>query len=210
MQQRGAAHLLWKSLVAVVCFLSTPAAASAVDAQGAFAPGTWQLGLAGGYARGFGAFGSDGTESEAVRMGALLPSVGGSVTNSIAAGRWFGGGVSLLAEGQLLWNREPRKGFAGNAALVVRYHFLAPARHGFVPFVDGGVGLGSVDFDLDSQHDGFAFMLEGGVGLHAFLTPSLALSSSWRFHHLSNAGSRRPNVGINSQLFLLGINFFFP
>jgi len=182
---------------------------TAEDARGAFAPGTWQLGVAGSYARGFGAFGSGGTESEEVRMGALLPSVGASLTDSIAAGRWFEGGVSLLAEGQLLWNREPRHGFGGGAALVVRYHFLAPARHGVVPFVDGGAGVGGIDFDLDSQHDGFNFMLEGGVGVHLFLTPELALTPSWRFHHLSNAGSRLPNVGINSQLFSLGINLFF-
>ena len=208
--KRGAARRLSNGFIALLCLLSAPAAANAVDALAAFAPGTWQLGMAGGYARGFGAFGSDGTESEAVRMGALLPSVGGSATNTLGAGHWFEGGVSLLGEGQLLWNREPRKGFAGNAALVVRYHFLGLARHGFVPFVDGGAGLGSIDFDLDSQHDGFAFMLEGGVGMHVFLTPSLALSPSWRFHHLSNAGIRRPNVGINSQLFLLGVSLFFP
>lgn len=166
--------------------------------------------MAGGYARGIGAFDSEGSESEEVRMGALFPSVGASVTDSIAAGRWFGGGVSLLAEGQLLWNREPRNGFGGGAALVVRYHFLAPARHGIVPFVDGGAGIGAIDFDLDAQHDGFAFILEGGVGVHLFLTPAVALTPSWRYHHLSNAGTRLPNVGINSHLFLLGINLFFP
>ena len=190
--------------------LATGSAAGAADARGAFAAGIWQAGLAGGYARGFAAFGSGGSEGEEVRMGVLFPSVGASLTNSIASGRLFGGGISLLGEGQLLWNREPRHGFGGSAALVVRYHFLAPARHGIVPFVDGGAGVGAIDFDLDSQHDGFNFMLEGGLGVHFFLSPTLALTPSWRYHHLSNAGSQRPNVGINSQLFLLGINFFFP
>jgi len=159
---------------------------------------------------GVGAFGSGGSENEEVRMGALFPNFGASLTDSIAPGHWYGGGVSLLGEGQFLWNREPRDGFGGSAALVVRYHFLAPARHGIVPFVDGGAGVGSIDFDLDSQRDGFNFMLEGGVGVHFFLTPTLALTPSWRYHHLSNAGSRDPNVGINSQLLLLGITVFLP
>ena len=197
------------SFVAVFVY-SIPTFGFAHDARDAFTRGTWQSGLAGGYARGFAAFDSGGSESEDVRMGALFASAGASLTDSIAPGRWFGGGVSLLGEGQFLWNREPRDGFGGSGALVVRYHFLASARHGVVPFLDGGAGVGAIDFDLESQHDGFNFILEGGVGVHLFLTPVLALTPSWRYHHISNAGTARPNVGINSQLFLLGINLFFP
>ncbi len=185
-------------------------AAHAVDARPAYARGVWQLGLSGGYADGFAAFGSGGSPNEEVRMRVLLARAGTTVTDPLGADRWFEGSLSAHLETQLLWLREPRRGFGGGATFRLRYHLRHFASRGVVPYLDGGAGMGSIDFGLPSQRDGFNFLLGGGVGVSLHATEWMAVTLGWRFHHISNAGSRSPNVGINAHLYSAGLTFFLP
>jgi hypothetical protein len=109
-----------------------------------------------------------------------------------------------------LLNTDPRFGVAGNASLLGRYHLLPPALRGgrLVPYAELSLGIGGLDFDLDQQDDGFNFFLQGGVGAQWLLSRRTALGAGWRYHHISNAGTRRPNIGINSHLFLFGLSVF--
>jgi hypothetical protein len=143
-------------------------------------------------------------------MGVLLAQAGGTFTEPVGVGRWFEASLSAHAEVQLLWNRDPQTGFGGGATLQLHYQWLRLAREGVVPYLEGGAGMGSIDFDLPSQRDGFNFLIGGGVGVHLHATERVALSLGWRFHHISNAGSRSPNVGINSHLYHAGVTFFLP
>ncbi len=89
---------------------------------------------------------------------------------------------------------------------MLRYNFLESER--VVPLIEGGAGVVGTDFDLHGQSDGFNFSLQGGLGFHAFLMPRMALTAEARLHHISNAGLRTPNSGINDCLFLAGASFF--
>jgi hypothetical protein len=78
----------------------------------------------------------------------------------------------------------------------------------FVPFGTFGVGvmytgLQGLELGGPFQFDSFA-----GVGLHTFLTPTLALTLSWRLRHISNAGIKEPNRGLNTNFFLIGLDYF--
>ena len=89
---------------------------------------------------------------------------------------------------------------------MLRYNFLQLAR--VVPFIEAGAGVVGTDFDLKGQSDGFNFSLQGGLGFHFFVLPQVALTAESRFHHISNAGLRQPNSGINDCVFLIGTSFF--
>lgn len=181
---------------------------AAGDAE-AFAYGALQLGLLAGHAWGFGdPFASEGTENEDVQIALLAPSLGIGISDLWGRDTWYRGSFALFGEGQLWWNHEPRGGFGGGVGALLRYQFLALRELGLVPFAEGGAGLGGIDFDLRSQDDGFNFLLQTGAGVHWLLLPETALCAGYRYHHISNAGSRRPNIGINSHLVYFGITYF--
>ena len=89
---------------------------------------------------------------------------------------------------------------------MFRYNFLESGR--VVSFIEAGAGILGTDLDLKGQSDGFNFSLQGGLGLHYFVLPHVAITAEARLHHISNAGLRVPNNGINDCLFLLGASVF--
>ena len=68
--------------------------------------------------------------------------------------------------------------------------------------------MGSLDFDLRDQDDGFSFVLQGGAGLRWFVSERTSLDAAWTLHHISNAGTHLPNNGINASLPTLGVTFY--
>lgn len=78
-----------------------------------------------------------------------------------------------------------------------------------MPYVEGGAGIGYLDFNLRDQSDGFIFAPQIGVGVNYFVTERAAINASWRWHHLSNAGTNQPNNGINGSLIMLGMTYYF-
>lgn len=77
-----------------------------------------------------------------------------------------------------------------------------------VPFVEGGEGL--LYTALQGEHLGgnFQFSSQGGGGLHWFFDRHTALTVSYRLRHISNAGIRKENSGLNTDFFTAGISFF--
>ena len=171
-----------------------------------FEKGARSFSLSLGHGLGLGIWGSDGEDAEDVRFVGLVPRYGLGLTDLVAADGWARGNLELLVEGTLLAAVAPKGGFVGGASALLRYNFLS--WRGLVPFVELGAGLALLELDLDSQSDGLAFAPQGGLGLHWWLSPRASLTASWRLHHLSNAGLRSDNVGINDSLFLVGFTIF--
>ena len=163
-----------------------------------------RVGLLSGYGWGFGALGSEGLSQADVRVVPIIAtwSLG---SEPLAMERGWGGNFEIQVEGQLWLNQQPRDGLGGGAAATLRYDFLR-ARPVF-PFVEAGLGLGGIDFDTD-QPDGFIFIVQAGGGAHWRVTRSLAVTLQYRFLHLSNAGTREPNNGINAHMSLVGPTLF--
>jgi predicted porin len=57
------------------------------------------------------------------------------------------------------------------------------------------------------QSTQFNFISSGGFGAHYFFTKNTALTLEGRIRHLSNAGIKQPNHGINTYLALAGIAY---
>lgn len=79
----------------------------------------------------------------------------------------------------------------------------------FLVFLEGGLGMLYMTQHTVEQGTQYNFLPQAGAGLQYFITPRLALTGSYRFRHLSNAGITDRNSGINAHMVLAGISFFY-
>ena len=192
--------------------LTAAAEEAASPGRERFTRGAMQVALLGGYGYGF-RFGSDEDRDKSAELGDVriwqaIPRFGISATDPLFGDSWLRGNVEFLFEGALLWNTEPRSGFAGGAGSTLRYNFLRWER--VVPYLDANFGVVNLDFDLERQSDGFNFNVGFGTGAHWFVSERTAISTEVRWQHISNMDIETPNDGINDVLFLLGVSYFLP
>jgi hypothetical protein len=100
----------------------------------------------------------------------------------------------------------PRRFWAGLSA-VARYHFLGLGR--FVPYVELAGSAGGTDLNLPEIRSDFAFLIFGGAGASVFFTDRAAAYAGYRWQHVSNGNTSRPNRGFESNVAVLGLSLFF-
>lgn len=166
--------------------------------------GTWHLGLMGGYSIWYKIFQNRAAN---VHFAPLLPQIGYTLTD-VHGPFPVRGSFELLLEPTFMITTSPSTTFGEGASLLLRYNFATGTR--WVPFFD--VGLGILHWNLRLPRilaTQFNITIQGGPGLHYFATDHLAITGQVRLHHISNAGIDRPNIGVNSSVYLLGISYFF-
>ncbi|WP_447969358.1 acyloxyacyl hydrolase [Nitrospira sp. M1] len=177
------------------------------EARDTVKKGTVELGVIGGYWK---ENSLDGTKpSSDQRAVFVLPQIGMVVTDEFDAG-WLSGNVEVLAEPLGARYSKPFTAYAFGGSLVVKYNLLSFGR--WMPFWDIGAGMLWTDLAprIPEQSQRFNFVLETGPGLHYFVTERFALTTSIRYHHISNANTGTRNVGLNAWLFSGGFSFFIP
>jgi lipid A 3-O-deacylase len=125
----------------------------------------------------------------------------------VALDHWWRGNWELL--GQIFGGEQfyPSRAYFVGGGPLIRYDF-APSRR-VVPFVDFGGGVSATDIRDGDLSTTFEFNLQAGAGAHFFLRDNVALTFQYRFIHMSNAGIKFPNLGLNNSTFLLGVTWFF-
>jgi len=92
-------------------------------------------------------------------------------------------------------------------------NFLAKYRFNFTkniqPYLKGGVGVVYMSQHTREQGSQYNFLPQIGAGFHYFISKNSAISLEYRYRHLSNAGIKKPNKGIDAKLALIGFSFFF-
>jgi len=120
-------------------------------------------------------------------------------------------------QGALHWQLEA--GFAsilnkdgeyllGVSPLLFQYKFLNSNRN-WAPNILLGGGVASTNWENAAEGElggKFQFLLHAGAGLEYFLDRG-SYSINYRLFHVSNAGTRSPNIGVNGHTFALGIQF---
>jgi opacity protein-like surface antigen len=102
---------------------------------------------------------------------------------------------------------NPVNAFYAGLAAVARYHFTSLGR--FVPYVELAGAAGGTDLRVAEQQSAFGFLLFGGAGIAYFVGDRTSIYAGYRFQHVSNAYTSRPNVGINSNNAVVGVSYFF-
>ncbi len=123
---------------------------------------------------------------------------------------WYRGQIALGAELLGFGTSEPKTAYGVGVTPKLQYTFISLDR--LRPYVEGGGGPIWTDLGgrVPEQPGQFNFVVWGGAGCAWRLTPQWALNAGYRFVHLSNAGTRTPNSGLNFGLPLVGLSYSFP
>jgi lipid A 3-O-deacylase len=175
------------------------------DVLPAITVGTQEVGLTAGYM-----FSHRLTELHKTKQHgpALMPSWMMTLTDPIGDS-WYRGQVSIGAEMVYLEFREPILTHGVGFTPRIKYTFVALGR--LRPYAEfaGGPFWTDLGGNIPEEATEFNFVLTGGLGVSWFITPQTALNAGYRFHHISNAGTRYPNLGLNSSLPFAGFSFYF-
>ena len=121
---------------------------------------------------------------------------------------WYQGAWFYHMEAGLAFSDRDDKFLVGWSPVMAQYKFLSPERN-WAPTVLLGAGFSMTNWkDVAKRELGseFQFLLHGGAGLEFFKKEG-AYSINYRFFHVSNAGIKFPNIGLNAHMFTLGMRF---
>jgi len=117
------------------------------------------------------------------------------------------GYTSLVNEFNLNGVFAPNSNIEAGWSLLIKYSY--PVTEKFHPYGIGGVGLAYITQHTREQSLQFGFTPQFGAGFSYFFKKNLALNVEYRRRHFSNANIKRPNGGINVNMFLIGISWFY-
>ena len=102
---------------------------------------------------------------------------------------------------------EPVKdNLEGGVAFWFKFGLL-PETWKFQPYAKFGAGFDYMSLHTLNESTQFNFISQAAFGMHYFFLKNTALTVEGRYRHLSNAGIKEPNRGINSYFILGGIAY---
>ncbi|HEU4369922.1 MAG TPA: acyloxyacyl hydrolase [Methylomirabilota bacterium] len=190
--------------LAALALLALAATVHAYDPTQTFMQGSIVVSPEAGYGHQFDLEGKSGfTDLDFVNMGVRI---GWLPFSPGGPGPLYG---SLEVGLEPLYQRylDPVDAFFAGLGLTARYHFLGAGR--LVPFLDLAAFAGGTDLKIKEIRSEFTFLLWGGAGLSYFVTDRAAVYGGYRFQHVSNGNTERPNRGFEAHTGVLGVSLFF-
>ena len=102
---------------------------------------------------------------------------------------------------------SPKQNYFAGLGMTYRYHFLGLGR--FVPYAELAAFAGGTNLKTTEIRSDFTFLLWGGAGASYFVTDRTAVYAGYRYQHVSNGNTSKPNRGFESNVGVLGVSFFF-
>jgi lipid A 3-O-deacylase len=190
-------------LVIFGCSMWFSAPAISSDSAEVFQKGNWGLGFYGAGGKGVnGSTASTGVAWTGVHYKRIMTDVKGS-------GFWRGT-FEYGAEFQplfLIFQDETVYGFHFSP-LLMRWNFQKPGSH-LVPFFELGGGMLFTQDNVPKRSSRFNFTPQSGVGLSFFNSGGNGVTFELKYMHISNAGIKKPNPGINSIQMLAGYEWIY-
>ena len=124
-------------------------------------------------------------------------------------GRFRNDNQEFLWEVPITYATSPDNAYAAGLTLMFRHHFSSSRN--FAPFVEIGSGIAFTNFDdkFKEVSGSFQFTPQAGIGFRKSFGKSGDLVASARFFHMSNAGLKAPNTGLNNYLITVGYSKLF-
>jgi len=189
----------------ILGFLIPMTGVHAEDIRPTITVGTQEVGLSAGYMFPHRLTQDHKTKQEGP---AFMPSWMITITDPMGD-QWYRGQVSVGAEMVYIQFQEPFLTHGLGFTPKIKYSFIALDR--IRPYVEfaGGPFWSDLTDKIPEESSQFNFILTAGFGVSYFLTDQAALNVGYRFHHISNAGTSYPNIGLNASLPFGGFSFFF-
>ncbi|MDP1767966.1 MAG: acyloxyacyl hydrolase [Nitrospirota bacterium] len=183
----------------------TAPGAYAAEGSPAITVGTQEVGLTAGYMLPHRLTADHTTKQKGP---AFMPSWMMTLTDPVGDG-WYRGQVSIGAEVVYIQFNQPVLPHGIGFTPKIKYSFVALDQ--VRPYVEfaGGPFWTDLGGKIPEESSRFNFVLTAGFGLSWFITPQTSLNVGYRFHHISNAGTRYPNLGLNASLPFGGFSFYF-
>ena len=100
------------------------------------------------------------------------------------------------------WTKE--KEIMVSAGMMALYFLDRFAGYGFRPYVEAGIGGIYTQWKVEGQGSHLNFNPQMGIGTEFSISPTATYSAALRLHHISNAGLKEDNRGVNSIVFVIG------
>jgi len=91
----------------------------------------------------------------------------------------------------------------------IGFQYQYPIMEKLSVYAMGSVGPHYISVVTEDQANGFVFSDMVGAGLYFHLTSHSAINVGYRFRHLSNGDTAKPNTGIDSHFGVIGYSVFF-
>jgi lipid A 3-O-deacylase len=139
---------------------------------------------------------------------AVMPSWAIVLTDPIGSG-WYRGQILLGAE--IVYIQFERPEVTQGVGFTPKIKYLFEGTQRLRPYIEfaGGPFWTDLTDRVPEESSQFNFILTAGGGISWFVTSQLSLNAGYRFHHISNAGTSSPNLGLNSSLPYGGFTFYF-
>jgi lipid A 3-O-deacylase len=139
---------------------------------------------------------------------AVMPSWAMVLTDPVGP-RWIRGQLMLGAEIVYIQFQEPE--LTHGVGFTPKIKWMFEGTGWLRPYVEfaGGPFYTDLAGRIPEESSRFNFILTAGGGLSWFFTSQFSFNVGYRFHHISNAGTRYPNLGLNSSLPFGGFSFYF-
>jgi hypothetical protein len=95
------------------------------------------------------------------------------------------------------------------AGVNVGFRFNVRINKCITAYVMPSTGAYYISVNTIDQANGYIFELSPPVGLYIKLNEATALNLQYKYRHISNAGLKDPNFGIENQFAVVGISRFF-
>jgi len=105
-----------------------------------------------------------------------------------------------------VWSPDTNMEIGNNFAIKAG---IMPEGMKFQPYLKLGAGLIYISQCTREQSTHFNFNEYAGLGAHYFLKKGIAFTLEYRYRHISNAGLKQPNTGINTNFNICGLSFLF-
>jgi lipid A 3-O-deacylase len=192
-------------VVLIALAFLAPAAAVAFDPEQTFAKGTFILSGEGAYGWQFDL--EDNRDFSAVEFWDATVRFGVLPFETLGKGSPFYGALEVGLGPLYQRYVEPQRRFWAGLSVVARYHFVSLGR--VVPYVELAGSAGGTDLSLPEIRSHFAFLIFGGGGASVFFRDKAAAYAGYRWQHVSNGNTSRPNRGFESNVAVLGLSLFF-
>jgi len=103
-------------------------------------------------------------------------------------------------------HNHPLDGEFAFSPLILNYRYDTGGS--FVPFIEGGEGIVLTTLDELNIGGPFEFSSQGGGGIQWFFSPQYALTIDARYRHISNAGIKDQNSGLNTLFIGISLGHF--